>query len=382
MNNQKAKSIAFDVTQANDPRRTGIGRVVEEQVRSICWLIENGLWPFGKLTLLSAWPFRLSEALMQSLKTHGVKTVVLPFSSMYVYRITKLSYWVWRNKPDVLFIPEPIYPGFVFKSRLAVMHYDLLVRQSPKTLSWHIRLLYKLFFNKTLQRAKWVGVDSEFVREQTAAFLPGFLEKSQVLPIYLKPAEQPESKAPESCDPKARFALFVGNLMPHKNIRRLLDAFEHWQEHFPDEFIPLYLVGRVRPEIDDLRPRLSELQRKGTIQPFGYLQDSERTWLLEHATFFAFPSLIEGYGLPIMEAMACNCPVLTSDGGATEETAGGAAYLVDPLSTESLLEGIRQLAGSDQLRRDLIEKGAQHAARFTREFHATNLSSFLQQVLK
>ncbi len=376
-----SKTMAFDVTQANDPKRTGIGRVVEEQLNSICWLFQQNRWPFGNLTLLSAWPFRLPEVLIANLQRFGVKLIVLPCASMYVYRLTKVSWWVWKNKPDLLYIPEPIYPGLQFASNLVIMHYDLIARQSPKTVSRHIRFLYRVFLISTLRRANRVGVDSEFVRNQTAALLHEFKRKSEVVPIYLHTPQMSREKRPEILESVVPYALFIGNLLPHKNIRRLLKAFAACKSKCPDEFIPLYIVGRSRPEVDDLQPLLDDLEAKGIIKHFGYLTDEELNWLKHHAKYLAFPSLIEGYGLPIMESMSIGLPVLTSRGVATEETADGAAHLVDPHNTKSILKGIIRLNNDASYRQELAAKGLAHAEQFTREKHATALAEFLKRGL-
>jgi glycosyltransferase involved in cell wall biosynthesis len=371
--------IAFDVTQANDPRRTGIGRVVEECLRSIVWLMENKRWSLGKLVLLSAWPFRLTSPLLNSLSAQGVEMVVLPMGSMYVYRATRLSLWTLRRKPDLLFIPEPIFPGIHGARRLAVMHYDLITRRHPTTASRHIRLLYRFFLVPTLGRATRVGVDSQFVREETAELVPAFEEKSEVLPIYINDPARFRPEAPEGVDPDAPFSLFIGNLMPHKNVRRLLQAFEQWHAEAPGEFHPLYIVGRARPEVDDIAPRLRELSERGIVRHFGYISDENISWLYANARCFAFPSLVEGFGLPILEAMSQDCPVVTAAGGATEETAGGAALLVDPCSVESILAGIRRVSADAALREDLRQRGRHHVATFTRERHATALLEFLRK---
>lgn len=374
-------TVAMDISQVNDPRRTGIGRVVEEQIHSINWLMNEGRWPLDPPTFLSAWPFRLPDRLLDSLRTHGARLVHLPFSSMYIWRATRLSFWVLRNKPDLLYIPEPIHPGLVGLGRLAVMHYDLIVRHHPETATGHIRFLYRNLMMPTLRRAAAVGVDSEFVRTGTAELLPGFSEKSRVLPVYIHREEAADSTPPEGIDPGTPFALYVGNFMAHKNIDRLLNAFERWHGAGDGAFLPLCMAGRPRAGMPALERRLDDLAGRGIILPVGYLGDDHLEWLYRHARFLAFPSLIEGYGLPIMEAMSRGCPVLTSSGGATEETAGGCAHLVNPRDEESILAGIRQLAGDDVLRKQLAERGLEHARTFTRERHATALLDFLQGAL-
>ncbi|MDX1973841.1 MAG: glycosyltransferase family 1 protein [Candidatus Sumerlaeia bacterium] len=379
-----SRHFVFDVTQGNDPRRTGIGRVVEEQIRSLAYLLETGRWPFEETTLVSAWEFRLPEDLKVRLQHFNVQMVVLPFKSMYLYRLLRLPLWCRRNAVDVLFVPEPIDPGIWWgglrgNPKRLVMLYDLITRQSPKTVSRHIRFLYQRLLLPTLRSAHGVGVDSEYVRRETALLQPGLLEKSRVLPIYLHEPDRFAAQAPTGFDAEKGFALFVGNLMPHKNIRRVLEAFERLKQSHPGDFIRLGIVGRLRPKLDDLAPRLAELTEAGVVHHFGYLKDEEITWLYRNARFLIFPSLIEGYGLPIMEAMSQGCPVITARGGATEETADGAARLVDPLSVEDIHAALVEFCTSSEVRKKHQLAGLAHARRFTREHHALAFLQFVAE---
>jgi glycosyltransferase involved in cell wall biosynthesis len=368
--------VAIDVTQANDPRRTGIGRVVEEMLHSIAWLLERGRWPAAPPTLLSAWPFRWAGDLEERLKIAGVRCEVLPAHSMYVYRATRLAAWTLRQRPDLLFVPEPIHPGLLGGARLAVMHYDLITRHHPSAASRHIRLLYRWLQLPTLRRAHRVGVDSAHVLRETARLIPGLEDRAEVLPIHV---DRPEPLAPPVA-PKIEgidkpFALYVGNLLPHKNVRRLLVAVEACGA------LPLVVVGRARPEVDDLRPELQRLAACGLVHHIGYASDGELEWLYRHAAFLAFPSLDEGYGLPILEAMSRGCPVMTSRGIATEEAAGGAALLVDPTNQQSISDGYALLATDAGQRSKLAAAGLAHARTHTRERHAGALGDFIARCL-
>lgn len=375
-------TVAFDITHVNDRRRTGIGRVVEENLRSLAWLLEGSRWEFAPPALLSAWPLRLDKSLAEALRRQGARFLHLPGPSMYIWRATRLSWWVARHRPGLLFIPEPIHPGWLGTTRLAVMHYDLITRHHPATASRHIRLLYRHLLLPTLRRAARVGVDSEHVRAETTALYTGLAGKSEVLPIFVHdPASRP-ARAPDGLDAAAPFALFVGNLMPHKNVRRLLDAFEQWHQAAPPGgALPLVIAGRLRPEVDDLAPRLGELARRGIVRHLGYTGDDHLEWLYRNARFLAFPSRIEGLGLPVLEAMSRGCPVLTSRGVATEEAAGGAALLVDPESTADILRGLREIAPAD-VRGELARRGLAHARTFTRERHALALHDFLRKAAR
>jgi glycosyltransferase involved in cell wall biosynthesis len=99
----------------------------------------------------------------------------------------------------------------------------------------------------------------------------------------------------------------------------------------------------------------------------GYVAESELPALYNHATALVYPSLYEGFGLPVIEAMACGTPVLTSNGSSLSEVAGGAALLVDPLREDALADGLTRLAGDAALRSDLRARGLARAASFSWE---------------
>lgn len=373
------RHLAIDATHVNDPHRTGIGRVVEEQLRSIAWLMQRGEWPIERLTLVSAWQFRLDPKLHATLRNGGTEFVVLPFSSMYVYRGTRLVRWCTKHRPDLLYIPEPIHPGLWSRQRFAAMHYDLIVQRNPEVMPSHIRLLYQTLQLPTLRRAVRLGVDSETIRNETAELVPGFAQKSEALPIYIHEAGRKESLTPDGMQGFGPYCLYVGNLMPHKNIRRLLAVFREWKRRDPEGFVPLCVVGRAARHLYNIEPLVERLADQGIVRHFGYVSDENLEWLYQNARVFVFPSLSEGFGLPILEAMSRGCPVITSRGIATEEAAGGAAELVNPESGQDILRAVRRVSGDEDLRRRQSSAGIAHAETFTRERHACAFRSFIER---
>lgn len=130
------------------------------------------------------------------------------------------------------------------------------------------------------------------------------------------------------------YLLFVGTLEPRKNLRRLLDAHQSLGASVP----PLVVAGAVGWGDDDLKSRLAAATN---VMFIGHVDESDLPAVYAGAHALCYPSLMEGFGLPILEAMSQGTPVVTSTGTSTQEVAGGAAVLVDPLSTESIAEGIR-----------------------------------------
>jgi len=165
------------------------------------------------------------------------------------------------------------------------------------------------------------------------------------------------------------FFLFVGAIEPKKNIRRLIEGYlASGVEQ------PLVVVGRRGWRYED---DIKMMQRSPRILYLDYLPLGQVITLMKSARALVWPSLYEGFGLPIVEAFICGTPVITARGSATEEIAGGAAALVDPYDTRDIRDAIRRFSdrANDGLRADLIERGRRRAEEFTERVIAPRLES-------
>ncbi len=159
---------------------------------------------------------------------------------------------------------------------------------------------------------------------------------------------------------RERMVLFVGAIQKRKNVARLVQAFEAMPRDWK-----LVLAGAFGFGAEEALRAIERSPRARDIEMRGYVSDAELERLYARASIFAFPSLDEGFGIPVLEAMARGVPVLTSNGSALREVAGDAALLVNCHETEAVAEGLRQLANDEALSADLREKGLKHSARFT-----------------
>lgn len=170
-------------------------------------------------------------------------------------------------------------------------------------------------------------------------------------------------QAPGLLAKRENLVLFVGALQRRKNISRLIKAFEHLPPTWR-----LALAGS--PDgygaAEELHA-VDESPRRSDIDVLGYVSAQDLESLYQRAAIFAFPSLDEGFGMPVLEAMAHGVPVITSTSSALPEVAGSAALLVDPLDINSIAEGLTLLANDETLRSDLTRRGLHRAAQFTWE---------------
>jgi len=177
--------------------------------------------------------------------------------------------------------------------------------------------------------------------------------------------------------PEGPYFLYVGALGGHKNVGTLLAAFAEARRAGARE--RLLLVGSHRWGGELLAQLAQSPQRDAVLLP-GFVPDEDLPPLYAGATAFIFPSLYEGFGMPVLEAMGCGAPVITTHGGALPEAAGDAALLVDPLDSAAMAQAMLLLAGSDARRQRCRELGWQQAARFDWAASARQLRAILQHV--
>lgn len=154
--------------------------------------------------------------------------------------------------------------------------------------------------------------------------------------------------------------LHVGAIQRRKNVARLVEAFECLERDWQ-----LVVAGSVGYGGEDILRRIDASPCRGRIHVHGYVTDQALAELYQRAAVFAFPSLDEGFGMPVLEAMAAGVPVLTSNRSALPEVAGDAALLVDPTDVEAIAEALRKLAADERLRNELADKGLERASACT-----------------
>jgi glycosyltransferase involved in cell wall biosynthesis len=218
-----------------------------------------------------------------------------------------------------------------------------------------------------LRRARAVLTVSEASRRDLVRILGLEPARVRVVPLGvsadLRPAEDPAAvraalRAAGYAVPE-RYVLALGALDPRKNGPRLLRAFARVQARFPD--VALWIVGVERLD----RYPIPFRERPGWLTVLGFVPREVLVRLLQGATAFAYPSLYEGFGLPVLEAMALGVPVLAADRTSVPEVAGDAALLVDPTDEAALALGLARLLADADLRAELAARGLRRAARFS-----------------
>jgi glycosyltransferase involved in cell wall biosynthesis len=247
--------------------------------------------------------------------------------------------------------------------------HDVTTRRAPETHPPRRRAYYRAALGASARNARRVITVSETSAADIVAMLGVPRDRIDVIPL----APDSRFRRVEDRDALGRlterygldepYLLYVGNIEPRKNLGRLLEAYARVGRISG----PLVLVGNLAwltREVVDSVNRLGLTER---VRFLGYVPDSDLPALYSAASAFVYPSLFEGFGLPVIEAMACGAAVVTSTAPALREIAEGAALLVDPYSVESIAEGIRTVLTGADVHARLVESGLARASRYTWE---------------
>jgi glycosyltransferase involved in cell wall biosynthesis len=227
-------------------------------------------------------------------------------------------------------------------------------------------LAERLTLPLAVRRAASLLCISDATRAELLGRFPAARERAHVIPLGVNRefADACSHTDPDTPQPPRPYVLSVGTLEPRKNLVRLIDAYARLPQPLRDRF-ELVVVGGpgwATSEIDATFKR-----HAAHIRILGAVTDAELRDLYAGASVFAYPSLAEGFGLPVLEAMAVGAPVLTSNRSSLFEVAGDAAELVDPFDVDSITTGLSALLVDETRRADLAAKGRLRAAEFTWE---------------
>jgi glycosyltransferase involved in cell wall biosynthesis len=271
---------------------------------------------------------------------------------------------------EPFFLALPIYNQF----KTVVTVHDLTPIVFPEAFPRGIKGEIKWQMQRfALKRANAVITDSQSSKKDIQKYAG--VRENKLHVVYLAAGEQfKQIKSGNWADEikkryglPDRFLLYVGDVTWNKNLPRLITAAKNTK-------LPLVMIGKslVSETYDKNNPWNADLNRINelasgdkNIMRLGFVTAEELVQIYNLATVFVMPSLYEGFGLPILEAMACGCPVISSKEGSLPEVAGDAVYYIDAYDVDSMTEGIKKVFNDSKLREELREKGFKNAQRFS-----------------
>jgi len=276
----------------------------------------------------------------------------------------RLGAWIERSGVEVLFCPHGLLPGHCPVPMVQLVH-DLQVFDLPQNFPWWKRAYLYQRLPASARRAARILTVSEFTRQSVLRHLGTPADKVVTI-LEAAPPEftpRPEAEIAARCEQhglRRPYVLSLATSHKHKRLDRLVAVFDRLVGERGWE-VRLALAGLAGSGEKELREALGRARHPEAILHLGRLPAEELPALYSGALGYVFPSLYEGFGLPLLEAMACGCPVLSSDAASLPEVAAGAALLYAGQSEEAMGEGLWRLVEEPQLRDELREKGYRRA---------------------
>jgi glycosyltransferase involved in cell wall biosynthesis len=352
--------IGYDVTSMVG-MRTGVGNYTRQLLAHM--LAQDGEHDF---LLLSNRP----EATQDMPCSPRARALVQPLPSRMLWMQSALPRMLREVRPDICHYPNSIGP-LASPCRYVVTIHDMTLSLLPRYHTWRKRLLVRPLIPLVARRAARVITVSEHARADIVRLLGIPAERVVAIPEAAAPnfraaAPAEQARVRERYRLPGPYLLYVGTIEPRKNLARLLRA---WHRLWRRGAIPhqLVLVGGRGWRDGAIYRAIRSIDCGDALRLAGYVPTADLPGLYTAADAFAFPSLAEGFGLPVIEAMACGTPTLISTARALQELAGGAALAVDPYDERAIEDGLERLLNDAALREQLRARGLRRAAEYSWE---------------
>ncbi len=271
------------------------------------------------------------------------------------------------DKPDLLFVPAHVLPLFCRIKSVVVVH-DLAFELFPEAYSWFDRWYLRYSVSVAVARAKRIITPSQATKNDLLKLYTADAEKITVIPLGIDKTIKsvPIAEKIKAIQP---FFLMVGRLEARKNTARVIEAFGLLRAREPKIMLKLVLIGKPGEGytfVEAAIMRLPDAIRCDIIE-LGYIDHATLIQYQAAAVAFIYPSLYEGFGLPLLEAMQAGLPIITSNTGSIPEVVDDAAIIIDPLSTTELVEAMSILATNKLSRQQISKRGRERVKQFSWE---------------
>jgi len=292
-----------------------------------------------------------------------------------------------RSGVDVIHYPDSIInpPGIALPCVLT--SHDIQHEYFPRHFPFQTHLLRKLTYGPSARKARRIITDSEFTRDTLVEKFGIPAGKITAIPWGVDATFRPDVSVAEVKRMRQKyrlpqvFAFYPANTWPHKNHPRLVQAIGLLQKKYRSD-CKLVLCGRPQWGHDALLSALKAYDLQGDVLILGYVPAEDLPALYHTASLLVYPSLFEGFGIPLVEAMSCGCPIVCSNTTSLPELVGDAAVLVNPYDVEGLANAIWRVLNDRDLRADLVAKELARARHFSWEKAARQTLQVYRQALR
>lgn len=370
--------IGIEASHAQKKDRTG----VEEYCFQIIQHLKHSIPSDVRVVLYSHKP--LSGELGQL--PYNWQSLVLPWPFKKMWSQVRLAGYFLKYKPDVFLAPGQLIPLITPKNTVVTVH-DSAFIPFGSAYTFFGRMYLRFMNRLIIRKAKQIITPSQFSKDELVRYYDIPPKTIQVVPegynnntyCFKLDARENVERILTKYSITKPFIMSVGRLEEKKNTKRVIQAFEILKKELD---IQLVLVGKPGVGYEEVKNSIEQSLHKADIKELGYVVEEDIALLLRHAEVFLFPSLYEGFGIPVLEAMASGCPTVASKGVSLEEVGSNAPLYVDPKNTEDIARAIQVFFTDKNLREQKVQTGLQQMVNFSWEKTAQATWKVLQSFLK
>ncbi len=367
-------NIGIDVTPLYGKEITGIGYYVYEIVKRLADIEKNHNFTFICFTSVKPRLHReLKSFLIKRLPeelNYNLFFIPIPSRIRFTAEFIPLNAFI-PSRVDLFHCPYQLFAPLILRKPLISTIHDVFPLLNPGLTAIGRRkfLEFKKSYFLVSKRADIIITVSNYSKKDIIEKLGVKEDKIKVIyhgidGEFFHPSLNEEILKKYKITKK--FILYVGAIAPRKNLKRLVLGFERIKKRFNYQLVIVGPKGWLYPDFFQLLDQLPGKIREDIILT-GYYTRKDLPCLYSHAEVFVLPSVYESFGLPVLEAMACGCPVITSNISAMPEVAGDSAVLVNPYSVDEIASSIKKVLSDEQLRKNMRLKGLERAKQFSWE---------------
>lgn len=361
--------IGIDASRSNTKQKTGTEYYSYELIKNIVKFDEYNFRLYSK------------EPITYLEKRSNVENKAMSFPRLWSQ--IRLSAEIYQNPPAVLFEPAHTIPLYHGKKTIVTLH-DLGFKYFPELYTPLERMYHNYCMNFSVRHATKIIAISNATRDdlvklygakkdKISVIYHGF-DKERFFPAKSQPSDEIKALQP--------YIFFIGRIEAKKNIKNLVKAFGRLRQ---DSTIKqkLVLAGRPGYQYEEIKKEIDSLPReiRKDVIELGYVYDEQVGELTRHASLFAFPSRFEGFGMPLIETMACGVPIVASNTTSIPEILSDAGLMSDPDDIEELAKNMGIVIKNQNIRNDLIKKGLKRSSEFSWEKCARETLSVIKSVI-
>lgn len=365
--------VGIDANEANVMTRVGISEYAYQILSKIYEFRSRGENDFVYLIYLKSQPLDHMPK-----ETEWWKYKIVKPAKLWTQLGLPIKLFTQFKKPD-LFLTLTHYAPRVSPIPTIVSVMDLSFLHFPETFKKDDLFQLTSWTKYSVKKAKKVLTISQSSKNDIIKYYKIPADKIKVVPMGLKELSmEKNAKNPSDYGVSKKYILFVGTLQPRKNITKLIEAFSLLPENLKNDY-QLVVIGKKGWLYDEILKAPEIFGVENDVLFLDYVSDNDLPEFYKKAEVFVLPSLYEGFGLPVLEAMRYECPVVTSNVSSLPEAGGDAAIYFDPNNSQDIKDKIEKVLTDRNLREKMIEKGNIHYKKFTWEKSAKEVMDVIKE---